>query len=88
MMIMILNGNPEKYFDRIVRLFMNKVFEKPSSASEPNEPKRIVLFTLPFSGLRFIQIRNQINKSFSSTYPHIQICLFSTYAKTFGFFPL
>ena len=49
--IMNLNGNPEKLLDRIVRSFLNKIFEKPSSTFEPNEPKRIVLFTLPFSGL-------------------------------------
>ena len=29
---------------------------------------------LPFSGLHSVQIRNQINKLFSSAYPHIQIC--------------
>ena len=49
--IMNLNGYPEKFFNRIVRSFLNKIFEKPSSTSEPIEPKRIVLFTLPFSGL-------------------------------------
>ena len=49
--IMNLNGYPEKFFDRIVRSFLNKIFEKPSSTSEPIEHKRIVLFTLPFSGL-------------------------------------
>ena len=59
--IMNLNGYPEKFFDRIVRSFLNKIFEKPSSTSEPTEPKRIVLSTLPFSGLHSVQIRNQIN---------------------------
>ena len=37
--IMNLNGYPEKFFDRIVRSFLNKIFEKPSSTSEPIEPK-------------------------------------------------
>ena len=54
--IMNLNGYPEKFFDRIVRSFLNKIFEKPSSTSEPIVPKRIVLFTLPFSGLHSVQI--------------------------------
>ena len=33
---MILNGYPEKFFDRIVKLliFMNKIFETPSPTSE------------------------------------------------------
>ena len=74
--IMILNGYREKFFDRIVRSFFKKIFEKPSSTSEP-KPKRIFLFMLPFSGAHSSQIRNQINKLFSSAYPHIQIrCIF------------
>ena len=56
---MNLNGYLEKFFDRIVRSFLNKIFEKRSSTSEPIEPKRIVLFTLPFSGLHSVQIRNK-----------------------------
>ena len=67
----------KSFFDRIVRSFLNKIFERPSSTSDPIESKRIVLFTLPFSGLHSVQIRNQINKLFSSAYPHIQIrCIF------------
>ena len=63
------------------------MFEKPSSTSEPIEPKRIVLFTLPFSGLHSVQIRNQINKLFSSAYPHIQIrCIFRPMQRLLTFF--
>ena len=69
--IMNLNGYPEKFFDRIVRSFLNKIFEKPSSTSEPIEPKRIVLFTLPFLGLHSVQIRNQINKLYFPRRIHI-----------------
>ena len=59
---------------------------KPSSVSEPNEPKRIVLFMLPFSGVHSVQIRNQI-KLFSSTYPHIQIrCIFRPMQRLSAFF--
>ena len=73
---MILNGYPENFFDRIVRSLFNKNFEKPSS-SEPNEPKRIVHFMLPISGVHSSQIGYQINKLFSSAYRHIQIrCIF------------
>ena len=49
--IMILNDYPENFFDRIVRSFFNKIFEKPSNTSEPHERKRIVLFMLPFLGI-------------------------------------
>ena len=83
---MNLNDYPEKFFDGIVRSFLNKIFEKPSSTFEPIEPKRIVLFTLPFSGLHYVQIRNQINKLFSSAYPHIQIrCIFRPMQRLWAF---
>ena len=53
----------------------------------PIEPERIVLFTLPFSGLHSVQIRNQINKLFSSAYPHIQIrCIFRPMQRLSTFF--
>ena len=85
--IMNLNSYPETFFDRIVRSFLNKISKKPSSTSEPIELKRIALFTLPFSGLRSVQIRNQINKLFSSTYPHIQIrCIFRPMQRLSTFF--
>ena len=85
--IMISNGYPEIFFDGIVRSFFNKIFEKPSSVSEPNEPKRIVLFMLPFLGVHSSQIRNQINKLLSSAYPHIQIrCVFRPMQRLSAFF--
>ena len=86
---MILNGYPEKSFDRIVRSFFNKIFEKPLSTSAPNEPKRIVHFMLPFSGVHSSQIRNQINKLFSSVYRHIQIpCILRPMQRLSAFFRL
>ena len=85
--IMISNGYPEKSFDRIVRSFVNKIFEKQSSVSEPSEPNWIVLFMLPFLGVHSSQIRNQINKLFSSAYPHIQIrCIFRPMQRLSAFF--
>ena len=85
--IMISNGYPENFFYRIVRSFFNKIFEKQSSVSEPNEPNWIVLFMLPFLGVHFSQIRNQINKLFSSAYPHIQIrCIFRPVQRLSAFF--
>ena len=83
---MNLNGYPEKFFDRIVRSFLNEIFEKPSATSEPIQSKRIVLFTLPFSGLHSVQIRNQITKLFSSAYPYIKIVAFFDLCKDFRLF--
>ena len=56
--IMFLNGHPVNFFDSIVRSFFNKIFEKPPTTSEPNKPKRIVLFMLPISGVHSVQIQN------------------------------
>ena len=56
--------------------FLNKIFEKPLPTSEPNEPKRIVLFHA-FFFRPTVLIRNQVNKLFSSADPHIQVrCIF------------
>ena len=51
---MILNG------------YLNNFFKKQSSTSELNESERIVLFMVPFLGVHSVQIRNQVNKLFSS----------------------
>ena len=84
--IMSLNGYPDKLFDRIVRSFLNKIFEKPSSTSEPIEPKRIVLFTRPFSGLHSVQIRNQINKLFPRLIHIFKFVAFFDLCKDFRLF--
>ena len=56
--IMNLNGFPEKFFDRIVRSFLNKIFKKPSSTSEPTEPKRILCFLFQAYTFRSNSTRN------------------------------
>ena len=68
---MTKNGYPEKFFDKIVRSFLNKIFEK--ALTELIAPKRVVVFSLSYTGLHSIQIRKQIIKLFSSAYPHIQL---------------
>ena len=72
---MTKNGYPEKFFDKIVRSFLNKIFEK--APTELIAPKRVVIFSRTYTGLHSIQIRKQIIKLFSSAYPHIQLrCIF------------
>ena len=51
---MTKNGYPEKFFDKIARSFLNKIFEKAST--ELMAPKRVVVFSLPYTGLNSIQI--------------------------------
>ena len=82
---MTKNGYPEKFFDKIVRSFLNKIFEK--APTELIAPKRVVIFSLPYTGLHSIQIRKQIIKLFSSAYPHIQLrCIFRPVQRLSSFF--
>ena len=60
--IMTKNGYPEKFFDKVVRSFLNKIFEK--APTELIAPKRLVIFSLPYTGLHSIQIRKQIINCF------------------------
>ena len=71
--IMTKNGFPEKFFDKAVRSFLSKIFEKAPTELIAN--KRLVIFSLPHTGLH--SIRKQIIKLFSPAYPHIQLrCIF------------
>ena len=84
---MTKNGYPEEFFDKVVRSFLNKIFEK--APTELIAPKRLVIFSLPYTGLRSIQIRKQIIKLFSPAYPHIQLpCIFRPYKDCHLFFDL
>ena len=45
---MTKNGYPEKFFDKIVRSFLNEIFEK--APTELIAPKRVVVYSLPHIG--------------------------------------
>ena len=84
--IMTKNGYPEKFLDQVVRSFLNKIFKK-SAPTELIAPKRLVIFSLPYTGLHSIQIRKQIIKLFSPAYPHIQLrCIFPPVQRLSSFF--
>ena len=84
---MTTNGYPEKFFDKVVRSFSNKIFEK--APTELIAPKRLVIFSLPYTGLHSIQTWEQIIKLFSPAYPHIQIrCIFRPVQRLSSFFDL
>ena len=65
--MVILNS----FFDKIARLFLNKIFEK--APTELIAPKKSGVFLPPYTGLHSIQFRKQIIKLFSSAYVHIQL---------------
>ena len=66
---MTKNGYPEMFFDKITLSLLNKIFEK--APTELIAQKRLVIFSLLYTGLHSIQTRERIIKLFSSAYPHI-----------------
>ena len=65
------NGYPTNFIDNIIATFLDKIFTKSNKISAV--PKRIVYFSLPFTGHHFSQIRTQLRKLLSSAYPQIHI---------------
>ena len=68
---MIQNGYPSKFLDNCLRNFFDKIFCPASTTT--SVPKRIIFFTLPFTGQHSLQIRKQVAKLFASAFPQIQL---------------
>ena len=69
----ILNRNsyPTRLFDSCVRTFLDKVSQpKPIVHSVS---KKVLYFSLPYTGKHSLQIRTQISRLCSSAYPHLNI---------------
>jgi hypothetical protein len=58
-------------FDRCVRTFLNKVFQPKLPVH--TVPKKIIYFSLPFTGTHSLQIRTQINRLCRAAFPHLDI---------------
>ena len=66
-----LNGFPSHMFDSIVRRFLDNIFQpKPLILTAA---KKIIYFSLPFTGTHSLQIRTQISRLCSSAFPHLNI---------------
>ena len=71
----------------ILRSFLIKKFFFEKAPTELIAPKRLVIFSLPYTGLHSIEIRKQIIKLFSPAYPHIQLrCIFRPVKRLSSFF--
>ena len=69
--IFISNAFPARRIYSCFNLFLHKVsspLPKPFTV-----PKRLIYFSLPFTGLHFLQIQTQLRKLFSSAFPQITI---------------
>ena len=69
----ILNRNsyPTRLFDSCIRTFLDKVSQpKPIVHSVS---KKVLYFSLPYTGKHSLQIRTQISRLCSSAYPHLNI---------------
>ena len=83
---MIRNGYPIKFLDDCLRNFFDKIF--CPAITTTSVPKRIILFTLPFTGQHSLQIRKQIAKLFASAFPQIQLrVIFKPIRRLSSFFP-
>ena len=66
-----LNGFPSHMFDSIVRHFRDNIFQpKPPILTAA---KKIIYFSLPFTGTHSLQIRTQISRLCSSAFPNLNI---------------
>ena len=84
--IMIRNGYPIKFLDDCLRNFFDKIF--CPAITTTSVPKRIIFFTLPFTGQHSLQIRKQIAKLFASAFPQIQLrVIFKPIRRLSSFFP-
>ena len=81
-----LNGFPTHMFDKLVRHFLNNLFEpKPPLFTFP---KKIVYYCLPFTGSHSFQIRTQITRLCNAAYPHLNILfVFRSSTRISSFFP-
>ena len=73
-------------FDQLVRHNLNNLFEpKPSLLTVP---KKIIYFWLPFKGSHSLQIRTQITRLRSASYPNLNIrFVFRSSTRISSFFP-
>ena len=69
----ILNRNsyPIRLFDSCVRTFLGKVSQPKPIVHYVS--KRVLYFSLPYTGKHPLQIRTQISRLCSSAYPHLNI---------------
>ena len=73
-------------FDSIVRRFLDNIFQpKPPILTAA---KKIIYFSLPFTGTHSLQIRTQISRLCSSAFPHLNIrFIFRSPTRISTFFP-
>ena len=69
-----LNGYPTYFWDKCIQLVLDKIYNPTPSVLK--SPKKVIHICLPFIGLHSLQIRTQIQKIYSSTFPHTSERLF------------
>ena len=73
-------------FERITLRFLENTFDpKPSVQTVP---KKIIYFSLPFTGIHSLQIRTQINRLCNAAFPHLETrSVFRSSRRIASFFP-
>ena len=81
-----LNSYPIFFIDNCIQSFLNKIHLPAPKVSLA--PKKILHFCMPLTGQHRLQIRNQISKLCSGTFPHIKLrFIFHLSLRLAHFFP-
>jgi hypothetical protein len=63
----------KSFIDRCIKTFLDKTIPSIPKVPTLTVSKLLIPVVLPYTGNHAIQIRQQLNKLFSSAYPHIQL---------------
>ena len=71
--ILYENCFPKSLIDNVIRVFLDKQFNKKVSVSDQKEDKQRILFFLPFLGQYSLRIKNIIGKLIRQCYPDVKL---------------
>ena len=66
------NGYKMKLIDRCVKKFLNKIFDHREPSAEI-EPKKEVMFMLPFLGISSFNVKNELSRTFRKILPSCKL---------------
>ena len=71
--ILYENCFPKSLIDSVLRVFLDKQFNKKVSHSDEKEDKQRILFFLPFLGQYSLRIKHNIDKLIRQCYPNVKL---------------
>ncbi|WP_317582632.1 hypothetical protein, partial [Streptococcus pyogenes] len=65
------NGYPVSFFNNCLKIFLDKISSSSTKASIV--PKKVIYFSIPFTGKHSLEIRTKLSKLISSCFPQIEL---------------